>query len=81
MARLKWVDDDDARGDLAELYERSRQDRGRVAPVYRALSLRPDLLRRVMDLNQLGHFQDGFLPRKTKEMIATYVSGLNRCPY
>jgi hypothetical protein len=27
------------------------------------------------------HFSDGHLDRRTKEMIATFVSGLNRCPY
>ncbi len=81
MARLKWVEDLDAQGELGELYERARRERGRVAPIFRALSLRPDLLELVMDLSQAGHFRDGFLPRRTKEMIATYVAGLNRCPY
>jgi hypothetical protein len=35
----------------------------------------------VQELASLMHFSDGFLPRKQKEMIATYVSGLNRCKY
>lgn len=81
MARLKWVEDSDATGELKELYERAKRERGRVAPIYRAFSLRPDLLRLIMEINKRAHFEDGFLPRKTKEMIATYVSGLNRCPY
>jgi len=81
MARLKWVEDTEATGELQDLFERSRRERGRVAPIYRAFSLRPDLLKLVMDLSRRAHFEDGFLPRKTKEMIATYVSGLNRCPY
>ncbi len=81
MARLKWVEDADAKGELKELFDRATRERGRVAPIYRAFSLRPDLLKLVMDLNRRAHFEDGFLPRKTKEMIATYVSGLNRCPY
>lgn len=81
MARLKWVDDADAEGELKALYDLARQLRGRVPPIYRAFSLRPDLLRPVMEMNQRGHFQDGYLPRRTKEMIATYVSGLSRCPY
>jgi len=31
--------------------------------------------------NDSIHFSDGHLSRRTKEMIATYVSSLNRCPY
>ena len=32
-----------------------------------------------MQFSQHIHFADGHLTRRTKEMIATYVSGLNRC--
>jgi hypothetical protein len=38
-------------------------------------------MRQVMEFSTTVHFTDGHLPRRTKEMIATYVSGLNRCPY
>jgi hypothetical protein len=41
----------------------------------------PDFLQDVIDFSQHVHFSDGHLNRRTKEMIATYVSGLNRCPY
>jgi hypothetical protein len=27
------------------------------------------------------HLREGYLTRRVKEMIATYVSALNRCPY
>jgi AhpD family alkylhydroperoxidase len=27
------------------------------------------------------HFTAGHLDRRTKEMLATYVSALNQCPY
>ena len=38
-------------------------------------------LKQVMDFSNGVHFSDGHLNRRTKEMIATYVSGLNQCPY
>jgi hypothetical protein len=45
--------------------------------------LRPSarFLQQVMDFSYGVHFSDGHLNRRTKEMLATYVSGLNRCPY
>jgi hypothetical protein len=81
VPRLKWIENEDAQGELKDLYDQAIADRGRVPPIYRAFSLRPDLLRCIADLAQRGHFEDGFLPRRIKEMIATYVSSLNRCPY
>jgi hypothetical protein len=35
----------------------------------------------VIEFSDTVHFSDGHLSRRVKEMIATYVSALNRCPY
>lgn len=35
----------------------------------------------MMEIASTLLFCDGHLPRQVKEMIATYVSSLNRCPY
>jgi hypothetical protein len=32
-------------------------------------------------LSRQAHFSDGYLDRRTKEMIATYVSAINKCKY
>jgi hypothetical protein len=82
MARIAWIEDADARGQLAELYDaaRSRSSSGVVADIVRTMSLRPDFLAAIMDASRL-HFSDGALTRVQHEMIASYVSALNRCHY
>ena len=42
---------------------------------------RPDFLQQVVQFSNTIHFSEGHLTRRHKEMIASYVSYLNRCPY
>ena len=84
MARIAWTEDGDARGELAEIYAKWKQanpGRDRFPEILKCFSARPDFLRQVMDFSYGVHFSDGHLTRRTKEMIATYVSALNRCKY
>ena len=83
MPRIEWVEEKEATGDAAEFYAEYMQRTGRdfVAQIIKCFSARPDFMRQVMEFANTVHFTDGHLPRRTKEMIATYVSGLNRCPY
>jgi hypothetical protein len=83
MPHIRWVEEDEATGELAEIYKAylERTGRPRVAGILKCMSLRPDFLQDVIDFSNHVHFSDGHLTRRTKEMIATYVSGLNRCPY
>ncbi len=83
MPRIRWVEEQEATGDLAEIYGTymEKTGRARVAGILKCFSLRPDFLRDVIAFSDRVHFSDGHLNRRTKEMIATYVSGLNRCPY
>ena len=82
MPRIAWVDDDDATGELADLYGEIRKTsaRGNVADILRTMSLRPDFLRAIDQASRM-HFTDGALSRAEHEMIASYVSALNRCHY
>ena len=82
--RIQWVEDEQATGELAELYHRWLEQvpgRTRMSDVLKCFSSRPDVLRSVMKLAYQAHFTDGHLTRRVKEMIATYVSALNQCPY
>lgn len=84
MPRIAWIDDDDAAGELAELYRRWKADhpgRDRMPEILKCFSQRPEFLRDVIQFSYGVHFQAGHLDRRTKEMIATFVSGLNQCPY
>jgi hypothetical protein len=83
MPRIDWVEEKDATGEAAAFYDEYMQRTGRdfVAQILKCFSARPDFMRQVMEFSTTVHFTDGHLPRRMKEMIATYVSGLNRCPY
>jgi hypothetical protein len=83
VARIGWVEDEDAAGKLAELYSvaRTTSPTGQVAAIYRTMSNRPDFFEAVMHAAENLHFTDGALTRAQHEMIASYVAALNRCHY
>jgi len=82
MPRIRWIEDGEAGPELAEVYAQIRESspRGAVAPILRTMSLRPDFLAAIHTASQV-HFSDGALTRAQHEMIAAYVSALNRCHY
>ena len=82
MARIKMVDESDATGTLAEIYAAAKaRSVARVVPEsLRTMSLRPDFLQAIDAASRL-HFSDGALTRAQHEMIASYVSALNKCRY
>jgi uncharacterized peroxidase-related enzyme len=77
--RLAWVEESSPKA--GRVYRQWSGGQLAVPDIYKAMSLRPDLMERVADLTDRAHFTSGFLSRRTKELIATYVSSLNRCPY
>ena len=83
MPRIRWVEEAEATGEVAEVYGEYLRSMGRdyVPEILKCFSMRPDFLRQVIDFSRTVHFSEGHLTRRVKEMIATYVSGLNRCPY
>ena len=84
--RISWIEEGDARGQLADLFEASRSGsvtgmrREHVPDILHTMSHRPDFLAAIMDASRL-HFSDGALTRAQHEMIASYVSALNHCHY
>lgn len=84
MPQIKWIEEANATGEVAEcyaMYYRKRPDRTKVADIIKAFSHRPDFMKQVMEFSWQLHFCDGHLTERVKEMIATLVSGQNRCPY
>jgi hypothetical protein len=84
MARIRWVNESDAKGEIAKSYGEwfaANPGRHEIPGILKCLSLRPDLFSGIVALSDKVHFSDGHLTRRVKEMIATYVSALNRCPY
>jgi len=86
VPRISWVEEKDATGRLAELFEDARSGsisgikRPFVADILHTMSHRPDFLAAIMDASRM-YFSDGALTRAQQEMIASYVSALNHCHY
>jgi alkylhydroperoxidase family enzyme len=83
MPRIGWVEDADASGDLAAMFAdlRAGHPTGEVPAILRTMSHRPDFLATINEAANRLHFTDGTLTRAQHELIASYVSALNRCHY
>jgi hypothetical protein len=81
--KIKITEDAEATGDTLAAYDywRAGSGRGHVPGIIKCFGARPDFLRQVVDFSNTVHFSEGYLSRRYKEMIASYVSYLNRCPY
>ena len=81
--KIHITEDAQAHGDVAEAYDYWRAGSGRtqVPGIIKCFGARPDFLKQVVDFSNTVHFSAGHLIRRHKEMIASYVSFLNRCPY
>ena len=81
--KIRQIQDADATGDTAAAYDQWRKASGltKMPGILKCFGQRPDFLRQVMQFSNTVHFSEGHLSRRYKEMIASYVSFLNRCPY
>jgi len=81
--KIRVIQDHEATGDTAKAYDywRAGSGRNKVPGIIKCFGQRPDFLRQVVDFSNQVHFSEGHLSRRHKEMIASYVSYLNRCPY
>ncbi len=81
MAYLRLVDEDEASGLLKEEYEAAVARAGKVFNIVKAMSLRPGVLRRSMELyREAMHGRSG-LSRIERELLAVAVSRANDCHY
>jgi uncharacterized peroxidase-related enzyme len=80
---LHVIEEEDAKGEVADLYQHFRSHFGRpeVPGILKCFATHPPLLRHMMDLSESLIFSDGHLKRRHKEMIATLVSSQNGCVY
>jgi uncharacterized peroxidase-related enzyme len=80
---LPLVEEDGATGTVARVYAEYRERFGRqhVPGILKCFATHPPLLEQMMALASTLLFTDGHLSRSAKEMLATYVSRLNACPY
>jgi hypothetical protein len=81
--KIRIIEDAEATGETAAAYDFWRAGSGgqQVPGIIKCFGARPDFLRRVIEFGNTVHFSEGHLSRRYKELIASYVSYLNRCPY
>ena len=77
------VDEEDASGEIAAAYQYFRDQTGRqdVPGILKCFSANPAFVRQMIDISSTLLFADGYLTRQQKEMIATWISRENACPY
>lgn len=82
MARVPYVSEEEATGEVRAVYDEIRSSRGlaTVPNFWRAIAHNPAYLRAEWDkLNVI--MDNGALDRRTKEIIAVAVSATNNCDY
>src|SRR5260370_7249240 len=81
MARIAWIEDDNASGEIADLYRELKKTsiRGNVPDILRTMSLRPDFLRAIDQASRL-HFTDGALSRPDPDLIPPSLPPSNPTP-
>jgi hypothetical protein len=79
MARIKWFDEDDPAA--PQVYGAPPEALKRGLPgIVKTMGLRPEAFKMFNIMSEI-HFSDGFLKRREHEMVAAYVSALNRCKF
>lgn len=81
MAWIEIIDEEDAEGDLDEVYSRVVKERGKVSNIMRVQSLNPGAMEHHLDLYMSIMFSDTGLKRADRELLATVVSAANGCEY
>jgi uncharacterized peroxidase-related enzyme len=81
MSWIRGVEEAEAAGEIAALYEQLREKRGKVSNILKVHSLRPAALQHHLDLYMGIMFGPGGISRRQRELIAVAVSQANRCAY
>lgn len=80
MARLSKLTKDQVAGEVRELYTKVGEQRGNVPNMFRIYAHRPEILK-TMVAHLAAVTNTGTVPVRTKELVATLVSRINRCEY
>jgi alkylhydroperoxidase family enzyme len=80
MSRLSKLTKDQVPADVREIYTRIGEQRGNVPNMFRVFAHRPEIMKTMIaHLNAVT--STGTVPVKTKELVGTLVSRVNRCVY
>ncbi len=78
---LRLIAEDEATGPLRREYEAAIARTGKVFNIVKAMSLRPGVLQRSIDLYRELMFGPSELSRVERELLAVVVSAANDCYY
>jgi len=81
MTYIQTINEKDAHGLLAQIYEAARKRAGRVYNILKIQSQNPAALQAMIDLYVATVRSDSPLTRTQREMLAVVVSRANRCHY
>jgi len=81
--KIRVTEEQDATGEVAAVYQYFRDQTGRqdVPGILKCFATSPAFARGMVDISSSLLFSDGNLTRRQKELIATYISYRNACPY
>jgi len=81
VAHIRLIEVDEATGPLRAEYDAAIGRAGKVFGIVKAMSLRPGVLQRSMELYKGIMFGSCELSRQERELLATVVSRENDCHY
>lgn len=81
--KIPVIEEETATGDTAAAYQYFRDQTGRqdVPGILKCFATSPAFAQNMVDISSSLLFCEGALTRRQKELIATWVSHLNACPY
>jgi alkylhydroperoxidase family enzyme len=80
MARLTKLSKEQVTGEVREIYRQIGAKRGNVPNMFRVYAHRPEILKTMM-AHMDAVTNTGTVSIRTKELVATLVSRINRCEY
>ena len=81
MPHIRLIEPDEATGPLKEEYDAAVARAGKVFNIVKAMSLRPGVLKRSMEMYKAIMFGPSGLTRQERELLATVTSAQNDCHY
>jgi hypothetical protein len=81
MSYIKTIDQNDATGQLKDIYDNLSSNIGMIPNIIKVQSLRSDLLEPLLSFIGALMMSEHGLSKTAKELIAAYVSKVNSCEY
>lgn len=81
MPNIRLIEPAEATGPLKEEYDAAIGRAGKVFNIVKAMSLRPGVLKRSMEMYKAIMFGPSGLTRAERELLATVTSRHNECHY